>query len=130
MPKLYLGEQLGRAMAQYINSSEEVKMACADVSVAAMLTKMASKLGAEMSDVEKPAFGSSFVKYAESHDTEVATQFAESMDKISEAIKEGRVTSLDENLRNLFTDSDDDESMASSVSARSALETAQGFPEG
>ena len=91
-----------------------------------VFSKVALRLGVEVSEPESIDFGDSFVKYAEDNDSSPAHETAHAMRELYDAIKVGRILAIDENLRNLFNDTEDDEELASSISIRTLLEEIQG----
>ena len=126
MPRLYLGEQLDRIMLKG-DVTKDVADTGVSIESADVFSKVASKLGCETADNASVDFGDSFVKFAE-NDTfsEDVVKVAENLESIVDAIKVGRITSIDENLRNLFSNIDDDEDLASSIKIREMLQSVQG----
>jgi len=126
MPRLYLGEQLDRIMLKG-SSTEEVVDSGTSIESADIFSKVASKLGCQEDETEGVDFGDSFVEFAEMDTlSDDAVKVAESLESIVDAIKVGRITSIDENLRNLFSNIDDDEDLASSIQIREMLQSIQG----
>lgn len=120
---IYLGEHL-RPIREV-----EVASLPSRVSIADVFTKVASHLGANVPEHSPLDFGTSFVKYAESHDTQGIRLFIDSLEKVADMLSKGRITALDRNLRNLFAGSEEDEDLAAAVDIRAELERATGQPE-
>lgn len=122
--KLYLGEQLDRIMLKQASKEEPAEKS--SIAIQDIFTKVAAKLGVETVKPEGVDFGDSFVKYAEDQTSFDAHDVASAMSDVYGAIKVGRITSIDENLRNLFSEIEDDQELASAINIRGLLEKTQG----